>query len=100
MLTLNEKIASLREKPLPRHVAIIMDGNRRWTLKNKLSEFKNVLDGHFAGADALVNIVSSAKEMGIKVLTVFGFSTENKSRSRAEIETLFHIVELYLKNNL
>jgi len=76
----------------PEHIAIIMDGNRRWA-KNKRLPYKL---GHLKGAQNLVNTVQSAKEAGVKTLTVYAFSTENWSRSDDEVKTLFNLFETYL----
>lgn len=89
----------LREKSLPEHVAIIMDGNRRWAKRNKFSLLKSTLEGHNAGALNLVKIVQAAIELKIKALTIYGFSTENRTRSEKEIEILYHVIEFSLKKN-
>jgi len=77
---------------IPKHVAIIMDGNRRYAKKESI----NVEEGHIAGAKNLLKITECAVSLGIKFLTVFAFSTENWLRSDPEIQSLFHIFELYL----
>lgn len=87
------------EHPLPRHVAIIMDGNRRWMRHQYHGKLGNLLDGHWTGAETLTKIVEAASCLGIKVLTVFGFSTENWGRSPEEIATLLQILQSYLKTN-
>jgi undecaprenyl diphosphate synthase len=76
----------------PRHVAIIMDGNRRYAKRENLS----TQDGHIEGAKNLLKITEAAVQMGIEILTVYAFSTENWLRSEPEIQSLFHIFELYL----
>jgi undecaprenyl diphosphate synthase len=73
----------------PQHVAIIMDGNRRWARRNLLATAL----GHQAGADAVEKIVEKAIDLGIQVLTLFAFSTENWKRGAYEIDWLFHIFE-------
>ncbi len=78
---------------IPRHVAIIMDGNRRWARKKGLPTFF----GHRAGAANLHKIVQTAANVGIKVMTVYSFSTENWNRSTAEIYGLFHLIKMYLR---
>jgi undecaprenyl diphosphate synthase len=92
-----EELASLQNHALPYHVAMIMDGNRRWAKKNGFLKTPHPLSGHWAGAANLIRIVEAASELGIKVLTVFGFSTENWARSPQEIETLLKIFENYLR---
>lgn len=79
---------------IPYHVAVIMDGNRRWARKRGLPS----LFGHRAGATNLNRIVQAAADFGVKVLTVYSFSTENWNRSSAEIQALFHIIKTYLRN--
>jgi undecaprenyl diphosphate synthase len=95
----NEELSLALERPLPRHVAIIMDGNRRWMEKQFLGKATNPLGGHWAGAETLTKIVEAASDLGLKILTVFGFSTENWGRSQEEIDTLLLILETYLENN-
>jgi len=78
---------------IPRHIAIIMDGNRRWARKRGMPAFF----GHRAGASNLHRIVQAAANAGIKVVTVYSFSTENWNRSAAEVYGLFHIFKIYLR---
>ncbi len=78
---------------LPTHIAIIMDGNRRWAKKNNLP----IAAGHIKGAQVLTSIVKIAVQLKIKILTVFAFSTENWSRSKQEISNLMKLFNLYLK---
>lgn len=73
----------------PKHVAIIMDGNRRWALQKS----KNPSFGHERGADIVECIVERAIQYNISILTLFAFSTENWKRSRFEVEILFSIFE-------
>lgn len=87
-----EDLKSLDPRLVPRHVAIIMDGNRRWARGHSLSPIM----GHWKGADALTNIVTAAKSLGIKVLTVFSFSTENWTRPEDEVEGLMDLFKNYL----
>lgn len=77
---------------VPRHVAIIMDGNRRYAKKNNMP----TLQGHWHGAEALIEVVSAAQHLGIQILTVFGFSTENWHRSPEEIAALFEVLGHFL----
>lgn len=77
---------------IPQHVAIIMDGNRRWAKKHQLP----YMVGHWRGEETLTRIVRAAQELGIKILTVFAFSTENWKRSSEEIEELIHLFKVYL----
>ncbi|NGX62980.1 MAG: Isoprenyl transferase [Candidatus Anoxychlamydiales bacterium] len=80
----------------PSHVAIIMDGNRRWAKKHSLP----AIVGHTKGAQTLTNIVKVANKLKIKTLTVFAFSTENWSRSEKEIKNIMKLFNVYLKKQL
>lgn len=81
---------------LPKHIAMIMDGNRRWA-KNRGLETR---DGHKAGADNLENIAKFCNKIGIKYLTVYAFSTENWKRSKEEISGLMAILRVYINSFL
>lgn len=78
---------------IPQHIAIIPDGNRRWA--NQRAQGHS--EGHQSGANGLLDIVRSAKELGVKVLTVYTFSTENWKRDASEIDALMWLIESYLK---
>jgi len=75
--------------PVPRHVAIIMDGNRRWARERGVPE----AEGHAAGVDAIRPIVERAQQRGAAVLSIFAFSRENWQRASAEVETLFALLD-------
>lgn len=77
---------------LPTHIAIIMDGNRRWAKNHKL----DVRLGHKKGAETLEKIVRYANKIGIKYLTVYAFSTENWKRSKEEVGALMLLLQNYL----
>lgn len=79
---------------IPRHVAIIMDGNGRWANKRGLPR----VSGHKQGAEAARRVVKSAAELGIEYLTLFGFSSENWSRPEAEIKELMNLLRYYLRS--
>jgi undecaprenyl diphosphate synthase len=81
---------------LPKHIAIIMDGNGRWAKKRGLSRSL----GHRKGLEALRSTVENSAQLGIEYLTVFGFSTENWKRSSDEISELMGLLRFYLKNEL
>ena len=83
-------------KQLPRHVAFIMDGNRRWAKKKKLK----VVDGHKKGSEIVKSIVKKSIELKIKYLTFFSFSTENWNRSRSEVLKLQKLLEFYLDSEI
>jgi undecaprenyl diphosphate synthase len=78
---------------LPQHIAIIMDGNGRWAERRGLSR----LDGHRQGAQAVREVVTAAREMGIRYLTLFSFSTENWGRPAEEVAALMALLEDYLR---
>ena len=73
---------------LPRHVAIIMDGNGRWAKQNKLK----VAMGHRAGTEALREIIRNSSDIGIQALTLYALSTENWTRPQAEVEALMQLI--------
>ena len=79
---------------IPNHVGIIMDGNGRWAELRGLPR----IEGHRRGAERSKEIVDVARELGVKCLTLYAFSTENWQRPQAEVTTLMKILELYLKN--
>ena len=84
------------EKKVPRHVAVIMDGNGRWAEKNGVSR----LAGHNAGMLAMKEIVRRADDMGIKYLTVYAFSTENWKRSQEEVGGIFNLLVKFVASEL
>jgi undecaprenyl diphosphate synthase len=81
---------------LPRHVAVIMDGNGRWA---KLRQKRRV-EGHRAGIDAVRDTVETAARLGIEVLTLYAFSIENWKRPESEVATLMGLLKHYLRNEL
>src|SRR2546421_11875943 len=81
---------------LPRHIAIIMDGNGRWAATRHLPR----VEGHRAGIDAVRDTVETAARLGIKVLTLYAFSIENWKRPAAEISTLMMLLKRYLRSEL
>lgn len=81
--------SSVPEERLPRHVAIIMDGNRRWARARGIPEAQ----GHAAGVEAIRPIVEHAAARGIEALTIYAFSRENWQRSSHEVETLIGLLE-------
>jgi len=76
----------------PKHVAIIMDGNRRWAEKKGLPKMM----GHREGIKSIKKVVEVAKDIGVKILTLYTFSTENWKRSKDEINALMNLLEEYL----
>lgn len=93
MLYENE-VFPLNPEQMPKHVAIIMDGNGRWATKRGLPRKA----GHKAGAEALERIIYAAKEMNLAHLTVYAFSTENWKRSADEVGAIMDLLRFYLKN--
>jgi undecaprenyl diphosphate synthase len=87
-----EDLAFLDPTKTPKHVAIIMDGNRRWAKKQGLP----AIMGHWKGAETLTKTVRAASELGVKTVTVFSFSTENWNRAKDEVEGLMHLFKIYL----
>jgi undecaprenyl diphosphate synthase len=82
---------------VPQHIAIIMDGNRRWARSKGLPD----IEGHKAGADALEKIVEAAVPLGIKTITVYALSTENvKERAKREVTGLFELMRTGYQNKL
>jgi len=81
---------------LPQHIGIIMDGNGRWAKKRGLPR----TGGHAAGAKTFERIVEDAGNIGIKVVTVYAFSTENWNRPKEEVNALMSLLEDYLDNGL
>lgn len=80
----------IKDKPVPSHVAIIMDGNRRFAKKHGLAQYY----GHFRGADTTERVLDWSFDLGIKQLTVYAFSTENFERSDLEKNRLFELIGL------
>ena len=81
---------------LPRHVAVIMDGNGRWAKQRLLPR----VEGHRAGAAAVRDTVETAARLGLDALTLYAFSTENWKRPKTEVSTLFTLLKEYLRREL
>ncbi|OGX40669.1 MAG: di-trans,poly-cis-decaprenylcistransferase [Omnitrophica WOR_2 bacterium RIFCSPHIGHO2_02_FULL_68_15] len=84
------------ERALPRHVAIIMDGNGRWAQSRGLPRVM----GHRAGIKSVRAVVEAAREQGVEALTLYAFSVENWKRSRQEVNTLMRLLDEYLAREL
>lgn len=96
MLALEEKTSKIVKETNLKHIAIIMDGNRRWAKeKNLPSAF-----GHKKGVEALKNTLRACNDFGIKYLTVYAFSTENWNRKQEEVDFLMDLFAQTLKNEL
>ncbi len=81
---------------MPRHVAIIMDGNGRWAKKRMLPR----LAGHRAGVEAVRRVTRAAREMGIEALTLYAFSSENWRRPEAEVSDLMGLLRLFIRSDI
>ena len=81
---------------IPRHVAIIMDGNGRWAKKRHLPRTA----GHRQGLVAVENIVEAASNLGIRVLSLYAFSTENWKRPKGEVSMLMRAMDFFLRKKL
>ena len=79
-------------KLIPVHVAVIMDGNGRWASQRNLPR----IAGHSAGAKSVEEVIKAAKESGVKILTLYAFSTENWKRPKREVDALFKLLENYI----
>ncbi len=80
---------------LPKHIAIIMDGNGRWAAKRALPRKA----GHKAGAEAFEQLITDARDLGLEHITVYAFSTENWKRSDEEVQAIMDLMRHYLKNS-
>lgn len=89
-----EATADALDREVPHHVAIIMDGNRRWARRRGLDE----LEGHPAGVEAIRGILRHARRRGIRVLTLYAFSRENWARTDDEVAALFGLLEAAIRN--
>ena len=81
---------------VPKHIGIIMDGNGRWAKKRMQPR----VFGHKAGMEALQEVTIAAKNMGVQVLTVYAFSTENWARPQEEVDAIMNLLRDYLKESL
>ncbi len=91
----NSKIKKITERNLPKHIAIIMDGNGRWARKRSLPRSA----GHVAGSKKFKEIARYCNKIGLKYLTVYAFSTENWKRPKEEIDGIMNILREYLKDS-
>ena len=81
---------------IPRHVAVIMDGNGRWAKQRNLPRIM----GHKAGSESVKDIVKTARELNLEVLTLYAFSTENWKRPSIEVQGLMTLLKTYLKSEM
>lgn len=95
-IVLQDLPADLKQERLPRHVAVIMDGNGRWAKRRGLPRIM----GHKRGVDALKDLLRCCKDWGIQALTAYAFSTENWGRPLEEVEFLMTLFERVLRKEL
>ena len=89
-------MAEAYKKTVPQHVVIIPDGNRRWAKKHGMPP----IAGHKRGLDTALRVVKASRNLGIKVLTLWGFSTENWKRPNAEVSYLMRIYLAFFKRHM
>ncbi|RLE65918.1 MAG: di-trans,poly-cis-decaprenylcistransferase [Thermoprotei archaeon] len=89
-------IAEIKKAQIPTHVAIILDGNRRWAKKHGMEPWY----GHLRGAEKAEEVLDWCLELGIKIITMYVLSTENLKRDKKELNKLFEIIEEYLRKAL
>jgi undecaprenyl diphosphate synthase len=82
-----------KSSDIPQHIAVIMDGNRRWARERGLPD----IAGHYAGAKRIRSVVQSCSALGVEFLTIFAFSTENWKRSKTEVSVLLGLLRRYLE---
>jgi undecaprenyl diphosphate synthase len=86
--------ARVKSRPLPRHVAIIMDGNGRWAEARGLPR----VAGHREGSESVRAVTRAARRVGVEALTLFAFSAQNWARPKAEVDALMHLLAEYLES--
>lgn len=91
-LTTKELLSRIDRNRVPQHIAIIMDGNGRWARKQKLARVK----GHVAGTKIIKNLIRTCNHLGVKVLSLYCFSTENWRRPMEEVSFLMDLIRGYL----
>lgn len=91
-----DQLAAIDLKRLPRHIAIIPDGNRRWAKKQASSASQ----GHHQGAHTLADIVKACKELGVRTMTLYLFSTENWQRPAEEVKAFIWLLESFLQQQI
>jgi undecaprenyl diphosphate synthase len=93
---MDPQLAQLDPARLPRHLAVIMDGNGRWAVARALSRIR----GHQRGLEAAKEVIRTARELGIRVLTLFAFSSENWRRPAEEVGALMDLLKVHLREQL
>lgn len=92
-LTVNKEVLESYDGPVPRHVAVIMDGNGRWANKRGMRRIR----GHHEGANAVRRTVESCRYLGVEALTLYAFSSQNWSRPLDEVTGLMTLFDIYIK---
>ena len=92
-MSLTDKIEQINGKQLPKHVAVIMDGNGRWAKERDLDRSA----GHVEGVKSVRMVTEIASDLGIKYLTLYTFSTENWNRPQAEVDALMHLIAIAIE---
>ncbi|TXS92092.1 di-trans,poly-cis-decaprenylcistransferase [Parahaliea maris] len=92
----SDKAESSSDRVIPRHVAIIMDGNNRWARRNGVPGPA----GHRAGVEAVRGVLRACRDNGVQVLTLFAFSSENWGRPQPEVRALLALLSRYLRNEV
>ena len=87
-------MTSPSQSSVPRHIAIIMDGNGRWAKQRG----KTRIQGHKQGAEQIRKVLAAARELGVKYLTLYAFSSENWNRPKTEVSALMRLLEASLKS--
>src|SRR5690606_15853500 len=91
-----DQLESIKAKKLPKHIAIIMDGNGRWAKQHGMMR----TFGHENGAKAVRDVVEASAELGIENLTLYAFSTENWNRPKFEVQTLMKLLISSLRKEI
>ena len=92
----NQRVSETVNTGVPTHIAIIPDGNRRWATMKGIP----ILQGHQAGADRMHQVVDSLIQLGVKYLTVWGFSTDNWRRTDEEVSSLFTLLQSWIDRDV
>ena len=92
----NNPMKKIKSDKLPRHIAIIMDGNGRWAKSKHLER----IEGHRVGIESVRNIIETTCELGIPYLTLYTFSKENWGRPKEEVKTLLSLLSMYIAEDL
>lgn len=89
-------LEQLQERPMPKHIAVIMDGNGRWAKSKGLAR----IAGHRVGVQALKNMIMALDELGIPYVTVYAFSTENWKRPKEEVDALMDLIVEFIDSEI